>query len=102
MVDDCPIQTWFAQRVLEIRRFIREAKEAATLELLYQVRDDLEASRGRHRERCPNCVGRPTFGDVADDPAEAERLGVDLGDVIHYKTAPPAPSRREAARCHKH
>lgn len=98
---DCHIIDWFSQKMSELRKFISETDEAQTLELLYQVRDDLEASRRRHRENCPQCFGRPTYGDFADDPARAESLVFDLGDIIRYKSTAPAPSRREATRCRR-
>lgn len=102
MADYCLIENWLGQRMIELRRFIRETEEKETVALLEQVGADLEASRRRHRENCPNCVGRPTWGDRSDDPRRDESLGVDLGAVIRYKSTPPAPSRREASRCRKH
>ncbi len=102
MSDHCPIQRWFARQMCELRRFIREAEEDQALALLHQVHEDLEASRKRHREKCPNCAGRPTYGHFVDDPEQAESLGVDLGDVTCYKSERPAPSRRETTRCRRH
>lgn len=102
MADYCHIQHWFAQKMVELCRFIRETEEMETVALLEQVRADLEASRRRHRENCPNCVGRLTWGDHSDDPTRDESLGVDLGAVIRYKSVPPAPSRRETTRCRRH
>jgi hypothetical protein len=102
VTDYCLIENWLGLKMIELRRFIRETDEMATVALLEQVRADLEASRLRHRENCPNCFGRPTWGDHSDDPKRDESLGLDLGAVIRYKSTPPAPSRREATTCRKH
>ena len=63
---DCRIIKWLAEKMCELRKIINETDEKEALELLYQVRDDLEASRRRHREKCRHCFGRPTYGDLAD------------------------------------
>ena len=97
---DCRIIDWFAQKMGEIRKFIGETDDTETLTLLGQVRDDLEDSRRRHRENCPNCFGWPTYGDPSD-PALVAKLGGDPGDLIRYKSD-RARSRRETTRCRKH
>lgn len=95
---DCKIERWLSEKVSELRRFISDADDAETLRLLHQIREDFEASRRRHREDCPRCFGKPTYGDFADDPALVESLGADLGEVVRYKSDRPL-SRRGASRC---
>lgn len=83
-MQNCNIEFWLSEKVSELRRFIREADDTETLAMLDQVREDLEASRRRHRENFPPSRGRPIYWDFADDPGLAESLGADLGAIVAH------------------
>lgn len=94
---DCTIRIWFSQKTAELRGFIAQTDRPELIAELQRIRDELAVCRRRHEDGCADCATKPTYERFCDaDSALAH--GVDLGEVIQYKSRQPI-SRREATRC---
>jgi hypothetical protein len=101
MPTDCTVRIWLSQKTAELRGFIAQTDEPEVIAELQRIRDELAACRRRHEDRCADCAPRPTHEAYCESDSEP-LSGIELGDVVRFNSAPPAPSRREATRCSRH